>query len=47
MTKKRAEVILKIKLSAFAAIVINFAFNKSSYKTFKKADLDKGFYLYI
>ena len=47
MAKKRAKVIPKIKLSAFAIIVINFVFNKSSYKTFKRADLDKGFYLYI
>ena len=37
----------KIWLSAFAAIVVDFAFNKDSQEAYTKKDIDKCFYLYI
>ncbi len=47
MVKEEAEAVPKIWLSAFVAMVVDFAFNKDSQEAYTEKDIDEGFYLYI
>ena len=47
MVKKEIEAVPKIRLSAFAAMVVDFAFNEDSQEAYIEEDIDKGFHLHI
>ncbi len=47
MVNKEIEAVPKIQLSAFAAMVVDFAFNKDSQEAYTEEDIDEGFYLHI
>ena len=43
MVDKETKAVPKIELSAFIAIVVDFAFNKDSQEAYIEEDIDKGF----
>ena len=47
MVNKETEAVPEIWLSAFIAMVVDFAFNKDSQEAYIEEDIDKGFHLYI
>ena len=47
MFNKETEEVPEIQLSAFAAMIVDFAFNKDSQEIYTEKDIDKAFYLYI
>ena len=47
MVNKETEEVPKIQLSAFIAMIVDFAFNKDSQEIYTKKDIDKSFHLCI
>ena len=47
MVNKETEEVSEIQLSAFVAMIVDFAFNKDSQEIYIEKDIDRGFYLYI